>query len=84
MKRFYFAVAIIAMVIFAGGGGFLLGQKWEAHRLLPVVKLQEQELDAYHKADAVLAEKHRQERDAQQQALHQRVQENLDNYSKLP
>lgn len=82
MKRFYFAVTIIAMVIFAGG--FLLGQKWEAHRLLPVVKLQEQELDAYHRADAVLAERHRQERDAQQAALHQRVQENLAKYCELP
>ena len=51
MKRFYFAVAIIAMVIFAGG--FFLGQKWETHRLVPVIKLQEQELDAYHRADAV-------------------------------
>ena len=82
MKRFYFAMAIIAIAIFTGG--FLLGQKWESHRLLPVIKLQEEELGAYHKADAVLAEKHRQERDAQQQALHKRVQENLDNYSKLP
>ena len=82
MKRFYFVMALIAIAIFAGG--FLLGQKWETHRLVPVIKLQEQELDAYHKADAVLAEKHRQERDAQQAALHKRVQENLDNYSKLP
>ena len=82
MKRFYFAMALIAIAIFCGG--FLLGQKWESHRLVPVIKLQEQELDAYHKADAVLAEKHRQERDAQQMALHKRVQENLDNYSKLP
>lgn len=82
MKRFYLAVAIVAIAIFVGG--FLLGQKWEAHRLVPVIKLQEQELDAYHKADAVLAEKHRQERDAQQAALHQRVQENLDKYCELP
>lgn len=82
MKRFYFAMALIAVAIFTGG--FLLGQKWESHRLLPVVKLQEQELDAYHKADAVLAEKHRQERDAQQQALHQLAQQNLENYCKLP
>ena len=82
MKRFYFVMALIAIAIFTGG--FLLGQKWETHRLVPVIKLQEQELDAYHKADAVLAEKHRQERDAQQAALHKRVQENLDNYSKLP
>ena len=82
MKRFYFVMAIIAIAIFTGG--FLLGQKWEAHRLLPVIKLQEQELDAYHKADAVLAEKHRQERDAQQQALHQRAQENLEKYCELP
>lgn len=82
MKRFYFVMTLIAIAIFTGG--FLFGQKWESHRLVPVIKLQEQELDAYHKADAVLAEKHRQERDAQQQALHQRVQENLDNYCKLP
>ena len=82
MKRFYFAMAVIAVAIFAGG--FLFGQKWESHRLLPVIKLQEQELDAYHKADAVMAERHRQERDEQQAALHKRVQENLDNYSKLP
>ena len=82
MKRFYLVMAIIAVVIFAGG--FLFGQKWESHRLLPVIKLQEQELDAYHKADAVLAEKHRQERDAQQAALHQRVQENLSKYCELP
>lgn len=82
MKRFYLAMAIIAVAIFTGG--FLLGQHWEAHRLLPVIKLQEQELDAYHKADAVLAEKHRQERDAQQAALHQRVQENLEKYCELP
>ena len=76
MKRFYLAMAIIAVAIFTGG--FLLGQHWEAHRLLPVIKLQEQELNAYHKADAVLAEKHRQERDAQQAALHQRVQDILE------
>lgn len=82
MKRFYLAMAIIAVAIFTGG--FLLGQHWEAHRLLPVIKLQEQELNAYHKADAVLAEKHRQERDAQQAALHQRVQENLEKYCELP
>ena len=82
MKRFYFAMAVIAVVIFTGG--FLLGQQWEAHRLLPVVKLQEQELDAYHRADAILAERHRQERDAQQAALHQRVKENLDKYCELP
>ena len=82
MKRFYFVMALIAIAIFTGG--FLLGQKWEAHRLVPVIKLQEQELDAYHKADAVMAERHRQERDEQQAALHKRVQENLDNYSKLP
>lgn len=82
MKRFYFAMAIIAVAIFAGG--FFFGQKWESHRLVPVIKLQEQELDAYHKADAVLAEKHRQERDAQQAALHQRVQENLAKYCELP
>ena len=82
MKRFYIAMAIIAVVIFAGG--FLFGQKWESHRLLPVIKLQEEELSAYHKADAVLAEKHRQERDAQQQALHQRAQENLEKYCELP
>lgn len=82
MKRFYIAMALIAVAIFCGG--FLLGQKWESHQLLPVVKLQEQELDAYHKADAVLAEKHRQERDAQQQALHQRAKENLEKYSQLP
>ena len=82
MKRFYFAVAIIAIAIFCGG--FLLGQKWESHRLLPVVKLQEQELDAYHKADAVLAERHRQERDEQQAALHKRAQENLEKYCQLP
>ena len=75
-------MAIIAVAIFTGG--FLLGQHWEAHRLLPVIKLQEQELNAYHKADAVLAEKHRQERDAQQAALHQRVQENLEKYCELP
>ena len=82
MKRFYCAVAVIAMVIFAGG--FLLGQKWEPHRLLPVVKLQEQELDAYHRADAVMAERHRQERDEQQAALHKRAQENLEKYCELP
>ena len=82
MKRFYFAVAIIAMVIFAGG--FFLGQKWETHRLVPVIKLQEQELDAYHRADAVLAERHRQERDEQQAALHKRAQENLEKYCELP
>nr|WP_278860836.1 hypothetical protein [Catenibacterium mitsuokai] len=82
MKRFYFVMALIAIAIFTGG--FLLGQKWESHKLLPVIKLQEEELGAYHKADAVLAEKHRQERDAQQQALHQRVQENLDKYCELP
>lgn len=82
MKRFYFAMAVIAVVIFAGG--FLLGQQWEAHRLLPVVKLQEQELDAYHRADAVLAERHRQERDEQQAALHKRAQENLEKYCQLP
>ena len=82
MKRFYFAMAIIAIAIFSMG--FLLGQKWETHKLVPVIKLQEQELDAYHKADAVLAEKHRQERDAQQAALHQRVQENLNKYCELP
>ena len=82
MKRFYFAMAIIAVAIFFGG--FLLGQKWESHRLLPVVKLQEQELDAYHRADAVLAERHRQERDEQQAALHKRAQENLEKYCQLP
>ena len=82
MKRFYFAVALIAVAIFFGG--FLLGQKWESHRLLPVVKLQEQELDAYHRADAVLAERHRQERDEQQAALHKRAQENLEKYCELP
>ena len=82
MKRFYFAMAVIAMVIFAGG--FLLGQKWESHRLLPVVKLQEEELDAYHKADAVMAERHRQERDEQRAALHKRAQENLEKYCELP
>ena len=82
MKRFYLVMALIAIAIFTGG--FLFGQKWESHRLLPVIKLQEQELDAYHKADAVMAERHRQERDEQQAALHKRVQENLDNYSKLP
>lgn len=82
MKRFYFTMAIIAMVIFAGG--FLLGQHWESHRLLPVIKLQEQELDAYHRADAVLAERHRQERDEQQAALHKRAQENLEKYCELP
>ena len=82
MKRFYFAMAIIAVAIFFGG--FLLGQKWESHRLLPVVKLQEQELDAYHRADAVMAERHRQERDEQQAALHKRAQENLEKYCELP
>lgn len=82
MKRFYFAMAIIAIAIFSMG--FLLGQKWETHKLVPVIKLQEQELDAYHKADAVLAEKHRQERDAQQAALHKRAQENLEKYCELP
>ena len=82
MKRFYLAMVIIAIAIFTSG--FLLGQKWESHKLLPVIKLQEEELGAYHKADAVLAEKHRQERDAQQQALHQRAQENLEKYCELP
>ena len=82
MQRFYFAMALIAVAIFSMG--FLLGQQWATHKLVPVIKLQEQELDAYHKADAVLAEKHRQERDAQQQALHQRVQENLAKYCELP
>ena len=82
MKRFYFVMALIAIAIFTGG--FLLGQQWESHRLLPVVKLQEQELDAYHRADAVLAERHRQERDEQQAALHKRAQENLEKYCELP
>ena len=82
MKRFYFAVALIATAIFVGG--FLLGQHWESHRLMPVVKLQEQELDAYHRADAVMAERHRQERDEQQAALHKRAQENLEKYCELP
>ena len=82
MKRFYFVMALIAIAIFTGG--FLLGQKWESHRLLPVVKLQEQELDAYHRADAVMAERHRQERDEQQAALHKRAQENLEKYCELP
>ena len=82
MKRFYFVMALIAIAIFTGG--FLLGQKWESHKLLPVIKLQEQELDAYHKADAVMAERHRQERDEQQAALHKRVQENLEKYCQLP
>lgn len=75
-------MAIIAIAIFIGG--FLLGQKWEAHRLLPVVKLQEEELAAYHKADAVMAERHRQERDEQRAALHKRAQENLEKYCELP
>lgn len=82
MKRLYFVMALIAVAIFAGG--FLLGQKWETHRLVPVIKLQEQELDAYHKADAVMAERHRQERDEQQAALHKRAQENLEKYCELP
>lgn len=82
MKRFYFVMALIAIAIFTGG--FLLGQHWESHRLMPVVKLQEQELDAYHRADAVMAERHRQERDEQQAALHKRAQENLEKYCELP
>lgn len=82
MKRFYLAMVIIAIAIFISG--FLLGQKWEAHKLLPVIKLQEEELGAYHKADAVLAEKHRQERDEQRAALHKRAQENLEKYCELP
>ena len=82
MKRIYIAVVIIAMAIFFGG--FLLGQKWESHRLLPVIKLQEQELDAYHQADARLAERHRQERDAERELMYKRARENVENYCKLP